>query len=980
MPLVDDASPTVGRTEEHAKLLAALEDGRAGRARAVVLKGEAGIGKTRLINELVAEAHAADGTLPTVVTVTHCVDQGEIGDPFGPIRRTLRDICGAVGAETFRASAGGPVVCRTLAALVPDIDDAVDDEPPTVPAAEAIERLLETLSTRHHLVIVIEDIHWADAATRSLLRSLAQSLRGQHLTIVMTVRTDDVDRAHPLKDVLLTFERNRGITVLDVPRLGRDDVDELATRLTGRRPSQTSLDALMRRSEGVPFFVEELLDISGRTLPDSLREVSLARCDRLPAHARRLVDVLSVGGASVEHEVLEAVWPDDAASLASALQAAIDANVVLSSRTRYRFRHALTREAVYQDLLPHDRVRWHRSYADSLQLLVDSGESTHAAMTAEHWAAAGEPALAFEASVTARTHARRRLAPTAAARIGERLFRHWDDVDDAARVVGMSRLELAAEVSADYQADHNITACMDFMQTVLAQADPDDVERVPLLLHLLDIGREVGWASDTTDAVDEIFTLLEGHDDPASQALRARALGWRTCFMKGSERLETAAKAVELAESLGDREALCSTLFCEARAESAAGNETRGVELLERAAALSRPGDLYRFYIANNLACGLTFVGRFDDAITVGLGAFAEAEAEGRARAAAYVVSSTSEATMWAGRVEESIAQAQQSRRLSRDESTWVAVNSLWVESMNLIWSGRVDEARRLIASESNAEVVAEASTDAYAAGWSEVELALAACAAREAEGEERARILEDCVPLLSPLMDPAVLDEPGDWDILALSAARLLADLGLAGGDVDAALLERAERVSSMLHDGGWHRTARAMVAAFAVEARGDASAADAWRDVVARAQQGGCPVRLEHEGRLRLAQALLRDGSQGSRAEAAELLSTVASTAGDVGAGLIAQWAQSELDALDTEPSRRGGDELTLTERERDVMALVAKGMTNGQIGKELYISPKTVSVHVSAVLAKTGASNRAEAAVLVAPQLARSGSAAD
>lgn len=173
---------------------------------------------------------------------------------------------------------------------MPDIDDTVVDEPPTVPTAEVIERLLETLSTRHHLVIVIEDIHWADAATRTLLRSLAQSLRGQHLTIVMTVRTDDVG--------------------------------ELATQLTGRRPSQATLDALMPRSEGVPFFVEELLDISGRTLPDSLREVSLARCDRLPPHARRLVDVLSVGGVSVEHEVLEAVWPDDASSLATAPQLA----------------------------------------------------------------------------------------------------------------------------------------------------------------------------------------------------------------------------------------------------------------------------------------------------------------------------------------------------------------------------------------------------------------------------------------------------------------------------------------------------------------------------------------------------------------------------------------------------------------------------------------------------------------------------------
>ena len=290
MPASASAAVMVGRRAELDALLAAFDLGAVGHPRAVVIRGEAGIGKTRLIQEFLAAVAVAPAATDVrlVVATGQCVDLGPIGAPFTPIRRLLHELYTAVGAEAVREAAGSPAVVATLGTLIPELAGENAALPPGGAdyVSEAIERLIENLSSECHLVLVIEDLHWADAATLALLKTLAVTLRGSHVTMVMTYRSDDVGagircaRCSPSSIAAVSSRR------LEVARLSPDDVAEQARLILGRPADAAALRSIVGRSEGVPFFVEELIDLAGGALPDTLRDVVLARVDRLtPAHS-----------------------------------------------------------------------------------------------------------------------------------------------------------------------------------------------------------------------------------------------------------------------------------------------------------------------------------------------------------------------------------------------------------------------------------------------------------------------------------------------------------------------------------------------------------------------------------------------------------------------------------------------------------------------------------------------------------------------
>ena len=249
---------------------------------------------------------------------------------------------------------GGPELAR----LLPELGEPDGDRDPV--RSRLFEEWLTLLGRLAEAgpraaVLVVEDAHWADESTRNLLTFLIgqqRALRG--VLIAVTFRSDELHRTHPLRPVLAELARIEWVQRLDLPRLTRGETEELAARLQGYEPGPELAARLFERSEGNPLFTEELLhspDLT-RDLPESLRDLLLAAVARLPEPPRDVLRVASAGLDPNGHALLSAVTRLDDEELARALRPVVAANVLLARRGGYSFRHALIREAVYDDLLP----------------------------------------------------------------------------------------------------------------------------------------------------------------------------------------------------------------------------------------------------------------------------------------------------------------------------------------------------------------------------------------------------------------------------------------------------------------------------------------------------------------------------------------------------------------------------------------------------------------------------------------------------
>ena len=297
------APAMIGRDADLARLDERLDEVRAGAPFTVIIGGEAGIGKTRLIREF-------EAGLPSDVLLLagQCVDLGSVAAPYAPVKTALRTLVAEVGAERVldavgpgraaldRAPARARRRPRPTAATAQAAAGAATSQ-----LHEAIAVLLETFSRERPIVFVIEDLHWIDAASLALLRFLMRALGSSRVLTVLSYRTEDVTRGHPVRDFLSEAERDRWVERRDLGRLTRSQVRKLArSMIVDEAPSAKVLDTVFRRSDGVPFFVEELVGIDGCRdegfVPDTLRELLLARYERLPESAQELLRLISTGG------------------------------------------------------------------------------------------------------------------------------------------------------------------------------------------------------------------------------------------------------------------------------------------------------------------------------------------------------------------------------------------------------------------------------------------------------------------------------------------------------------------------------------------------------------------------------------------------------------------------------------------------------------------------------------------------------------
>ncbi|MDQ6795442.1 MAG: AAA family ATPase, partial [Chloroflexota bacterium] len=456
----------VGRQREVAAAMSAIERTMGGRSSHLLVVGEAGVGKTRFIDELAALA-----TGRGAITIRgSCRAAGDGGVPYAPIAEGLRGLIRDAPAGLVAAALGssGPDLAR-IAPIFGRGEDLPERETAESLRARLFDALLgfvQRVSERSPVLIVAEDLHWADAATRHAVAFLAGTLRTESATMVLSYRSDELPRRHPIVAWVAGLERSDRLERIDLAPFDAVETREVLAAILESEPVPALAERIYQRSEGNAFFIEELLggqhpQLSDGGLPPTLRDVLMARIASVPDAAISVANIVAVAGRPVGHGLLSAAAGTSEADLLSAVRAAVGANLLVPQGVGedegYAFRHSLLREAVYEDLLPGERRAIHRRLAEALAGDADviGHDAGGWAELAYHWAAAHDDQRAFEASLQAGGAADAAFAFETAGRQYDRALELWERIPGAETVAGFDRVELlrraarASEASDD---------------------------------------------------------------------------------------------------------------------------------------------------------------------------------------------------------------------------------------------------------------------------------------------------------------------------------------------------------------------------------------------------------------------------------------------------------------------------------------------------------------------------------------------------
>ncbi|HEY6592202.1 MAG TPA: AAA family ATPase, partial [Actinomycetota bacterium] len=412
------SSAFVGRAVELHRLDAVLERAGQGSPQVALVAGDAGVGKTRLLLALADRARRRGMR----VLMGASVELGDIGLPYLPVVDALREL--ADDPEEAGLLTGAAMTAPVLGRLLPGIEPAglTGGDPDQLQVLDAVRAVLVGLAERSPVVLVLEDLHWADRATRDLLAFLVRTLRGGRVALVASYRSDELHRRHPLRPLLAELVRLPDLERIDLAPFGRVELAEHLQAVVGEAVPAAVVDRILARSEGNAFFAEELVaagairaDIA---LPDALADVLLGRIEALPELAQEVLKVAAVAGRRVGHRLLVAASGIPEAEVERGLRDAIAGQVLVASADTesYRFRHALLQEAVYADLLPGERTRLHATYARLLAEADPEGGDGSAAELAWHCLASHDLPGGLAALVRAADHAADVFAPSEAYR------------------------------------------------------------------------------------------------------------------------------------------------------------------------------------------------------------------------------------------------------------------------------------------------------------------------------------------------------------------------------------------------------------------------------------------------------------------------------------------------------------------------------------------------------------------------------------
>ncbi len=968
-----------------------------------VIGGDAGVGKTRLLAEVIRLARA-DGAC---VLLGHCLHFGGDAVPYLPI------------SEAFgRLARDEPELVDQLRADLPPIDrllpqrrliGAEADAPRPIELADlfaAVLAALVRLSETRPVVFVLEDVHWADSSTRDLIGFLFARLLGERVTVVVSYRADDLHRRHPLRPALVEWARIPGVVRLPLSPLADEGMRRLIHARHPEAISEAAVGRILDRAGGNAFYAEQLVaEADGSEhIPADLADLLLHRLERLDPAARRVVRAAAVSGRRISHGMLAAVAGLDDHQLDDALREAVDERILdRTDGDAYAFRHALLAEAVYDDLLPGERVRLHRTFATALAAQQVRGTE---ADLARHAREAMDLPLALAAGVRAGQEALRVGAPNEAMGQFESALELIDSLPEAERNAQRPTLVLAAAEAAvlsghSFRALHLIQDALETLEpaTPLSGAQPFNAAARPtdplssgaqlfnaaaearadllvaLAVYALPLDSSVNFFAATSEALRLV------PDEPTPR--RALALAAHARSAAGLGRDDDAARRAQEARAmgiaLGLNDVVSDAATTLARLEERAEDPDRVFSSLrasiDQAEASNELGVALRgLFLLGNLHYDR---GEIDAALATFGQAIERAEA-GHRPWSAYARDSRDMAAMthyvrgdW-NRVVE----------LTRADDTTPAFAAAGLTAVGLA----VRAAR--------GDVTGIDDLDRIRPWWSRDGLValhsvgpgidLLTTAGRF---DDAIALHDDAVAIISELWQNVWFQARIRLHTLALGA--LAASVPTTASGARAAVAERGRGlmadISSTADQGITRQTKRGpegtawLVRADAEWARlrwltgvdppSAAELVESWERAVTAFEYGHVFERARSLTRLAAARRAVGD-TAGAQRDADE--------ARKVARRLGAQPLLDELRDLGAGGAGRAGrgaatrvadadGAVTLTSREEQVLSLIAEGRTNRQIGRALYISDKTVSVHVSNILAKLGAGGRTEAAAI-------------
>ena len=986
MPRV--SSPVfVGRAAELERLEQALEQASTRRAATRLIAGEAGIGKTRLAQELVARARGSGAR----VLVGNCLQLGETGLPYAPFVAALRPVLRSMSEEQLDALVG--FGRGELAHLLPDLGPASQrssPKPGASPSATAAQArlfeivlgVLRRLADERTLVLVLEDLHWADASTRDLLRFLVRNARDEPFLFVVTYRSDELHRRHPLRPLLAELQRLDGVDDIELDTFGTDELAAQLTGITGGGVSPELVATVLARSGGNPFFAEELMAAgqAGLSLPRSLRDTLEDRIRELDPDAQQVIRVASVAGTRVDHRLLARVVDLPEERLTNALRHLVEHHLLVPSAPEevpgYAFRHTLVQEGVYEELLPSERTNLHAAFAASITALAHGDTSGSAAQVAHHWMMAHDLERALPAALAAARIAAAGFAFAEAQAFLERALELWPKVDAAAIPPDLDRIAIIEEAAEAAAQAGDARRSIDLVRAALSEIEPlAEPMRSGVLHHRLAwyLNESGDWQAGVA-ALERAMELIP-IDPPTPERARILADLAHSLMVRSryGDSLALAEAALASSRVVGAREA-------EARAQSVIGLDLacrsdfeRGIPILreayDRAVELGEP--LAIFLTAVGLGWAYDESARHAEALELARGVRDRIRHLGAdARFGGQLASKEARALYGLGRWNEAetLIDATIAGGTTRYAARWLLSNRLRLRAGR----GQIEEARADLASyEALGERVIGPDPDLM--NVRRAELAIGAgepLMARTLVRDTLARIAE-----------PELDSDARTLMMIGLRAEAAESESARAAGDAErlAASIEAAielegrlathlRRVTELAPQPADIIDADRLLAAALMERVHDRNAPAAWEAAVAGRRRLSRPYELAWV----LAEAAIAHLGARRRDDGAAALTEAHVIAVELGAAplrirleSLARRARIGLEGVDSADD--AADRLGLTRREREVLALLANGRSNRQIGEALYMAESTAGVHVSNILGKLNVTRRSEAAAV-------------
>ena len=930
----------VGRARELKQLELALDAARAGSGATVLVAGEAGIGKTRLVSELVRGAREAGCR----VLLGHSIDLVGTELPYQPFLEALGQLRKPAPADEWRAGSQLQAFEETLVLLT----ERTASEP---------------------VLLVLEDLHWADTSTLDLVVYLAHNLDERRVLVLATYRDDDPSSAERVARLADGVRRSGSALVLELEPLEAEELTALLAARAATPLPDALREAIVARSEGNPFFAEELLaaavDRSGG-VPRGLRDLLLRRVARLDRATQGLLRLAAAAGRHVGYPLLRAVAALPEHEVRESLRQAVDQGVLVAEQASgsFRFRHALLAEAIYATILPGEREELHARLADEL---ATAGAT--AAELAPHWAAAGRATEALSASIEAAREAEAVFGLAEALAHLERALGLWQAVPDAPGLVGLDLAELCAWAAELASQTGAAPRAVELARRAIELVGGRDPLRAASLHESLGVYLDASGRTDACLAAFERAVQLVPERPPSSERAQALAalgnglmLAWRY-----DESLAVCVRALALARAVRAQVPELRALMVLGTDLAYLGRGDEGLAHLWQARQLAEDGGaptaLLRAYVL--LTGVLTMLGRPRESAQLAESAIEAIRPYG-----------IDETVLVANRVEAllAIGEWEEADKVSAAALPAITANHPHLPLIHRadleLGRGHFDAARTHIEAARPTVLHELATYDGYVAKlalwerrWTDADEAVQ-------DGLERARFRE--AAQIGVWL--CALGLRAQAELAALARAHRDADavrhsLAQAGKLVAGARSAAADNAEVTPNAAGWLALAEAEYGRACGVARPDlwSQAAAAWDRLERPPLAAYC--------RWREAEALVAAGA--SRTEAGAPLREAHAVAARLGANpllreleLLAERARLDLTPPDTvsSPGKQGLEEiLGLTPREAEVLTLVARGYTDREIAAALVISIKTASVHVSHILGKLGAPNRLEAAAI-------------